>query len=212
MKLKIEGKIIIIYPHYNVNKKQNRFKCKIFNKTIYQPEIFKLAFTNNNNIRDEIIWNKLIKREISIKVAKKVEKFLIREKWNHHEDTVWSLLLHKYAKSMKCINKVLYIYEKNNESITKNTGTILELMNILNRHEAFELIFNKDTEILFFNTINNLIGIILRNSYFLKAVKTNEEIRFRIIKICSDFINRYESKQLNLNGIFSFLSKISSKS
>ena len=98
---------ITIFPHYNVNKKQNRFKCKIFNKTIYQPEIFKLAFTNNNNIRDEIIWNKLIKREISIKVAKKVEKFLIREKWNHHEDTVLSLLLHKYAKSMKSINKVL---------------------------------------------------------------------------------------------------------
>ena len=210
MKLKIEGKIIIIYPHYNVNKKQNRFKCKIFNKTIYQPEIFKLAFTNNNNIRDEIIWNKLIKREIFIKVAKKVEKFLIREKWNHHEDTVWSLLLHKYAKSMRCINKVLYIYEKNNESITKNTGTILELMNLLNRHEAFELIFNKDTEILFFNTINNLIGIILRNSYFLKAIKTNKEIRFRIIKICSDFINRYESKKLNLKVIFSFLSDISS--
>ena len=201
---------ITIFPHYNVNKKQNRFKCKIFNKTIYQPEIFKLAFTNNNNIRDEIIWNKLIKREIFIKVAKKVEKFLIREKWNHHEDTVWSLLLHKYAKSMKCINKVLYIYEKNNESITKNTGTILELMNLLNTHEAFELIFNKDTEILFFNTINNLIGIILRNSYFLKAIKTNKEIRFRIIKICSDFINGYESKKLNLKVIFSFLSHISS--
>ena len=111
---------------------------------------------------------------------------------------------------MKCINKVLYIYEKNNESITKNTGTILELMNLLNRHEAFELIFNKDTEILFFNTINNLIGIILRNSYFLKAIKTNKEIRFRIIKICSDFINRYESKKLNLKVIFSFLSDISS--
>jgi len=55
---------------------------------------------------------------------------------------------------MICIDKVIYIYEKNNESITKNAGTILELNNILNRHEAFELIFNKDSEILFFNTIN----------------------------------------------------------
>ena len=102
--------------------------------------------------------------------------------------------------------------KKKNESITKNAGTILELNNILNRHEAFELIFDKDSEILFFNTINKLIDIILKNPYFLKTVKTNEEIRFRIIKILSDFINRYETKQLNLKSIFSFLSEISSKS
>ena len=203
---------IIIYPYYNVNRKKNRFKCDIFNKTIYQPEIFKLAFNHYNYIYDEIIWNKLIKREIFIKVAKTVKKFMVRERWNHHEDTVWSLLSHKYAKSMKCIDKVLYIYEKNNESITRNIGTFRELDNLLNRHEAFELIFNKDTEIFFFNTIKKLIDIISRNPYFLETVKTNEEIRFRIIKILSDFINRYESKQLNLNGIFSFLSKISSKS
>jgi len=203
---------IIIYPYYNVNRRQNRFKCRILNKTIYQPEIFNSAFNSDNNILDEVIWNKLIKREIFIKVVKTLEKFMIRERWNHHEDTVWSLLSHKYAQSMICIDKVIYIYEKNNESITKNAGTILELNNILNRHEAFELIFNKDSEILFFNTINKLIDIILKNPYFLKTVKTNEEIRFRIIKILSDFIYRYETKQLNLKSIFSFLSEISSKS
>ena len=150
---------IIIYPYYNVNRKKNRFRCDILNKTIYQPEIFKLAFNHYNNIHDEIIWNKLIKREIFIKVAKTVKKFMVRERWNHHEDTVWSLLSHKYAKSMKCIDKVLYIYEKNNESITRNIGSFIELDNLLNRHEAFELIFNKDTEILFFNTIKNLIDM-----------------------------------------------------
>jgi glycosyltransferase involved in cell wall biosynthesis len=103
---------IIIYPYYNVNRKQNRFKCRILNKTVYQPEIFNLAFNRDNNIADEVIWNKLIKREIFIEVAKTLEKFMIRERWNHHEDTVWSLLSHKYAQSMECIDKVIYIYEK----------------------------------------------------------------------------------------------------
>jgi len=201
---------IIIYPHYNVNRKQNRFRCDIFNKTIYQPEIFKLAFTGHNNIRDEIIWNKLVKREIFIKVAKTLEKFMIKERWILHEDTVWSLLSHKYAQTMKCINKVIYIYEKNRGFITKNAGTFLELDNLLNKHEAFELIFNKDSEILFFNTINSLISSISTNPYYLKTVKTNEEIRFRIKKIISNFINRCESKQLNLKNINLFLSEISS--
>jgi len=201
---------IIIYPHYNVNKKQNRFKCDIFHKTIYQPEIFKLSFTGYNTIRDEIIWNKLIKREIFIKVAKILEKFMIKERWIHHEDIVWSLFSHKYAQSMKCIDKVLYIYEKNSESITRNTGTFLDLENLLNKYEAYELIFNKDSEIFLFNEINSLISFISTNPYYLKTVKTNEEIRFRIIKIISYFINRFESKQLNLKNIFSFLSEISS--
>lgn len=201
---------IIIFPHYNVNRRQNRFRCDIINKTIYQPEIFKLAFNRYNKIRDEIIWNKFIKREIYMKIIKIVGTFMTRERWIHHEDTVWSLLSHKYAKTMKCIDKVLYIYEKNSESITKNTGSFLELQNILSRHEAFELIFNKDSEILFFNSIDTLINTIWNNPFFLNITKTKEEIRFRLIKICSDFINRYESKKLNLKNVFLFLSEISS--
>ena len=30
------------------------------------------------------------------------------EKWNYHEDNIWSILINKYAQSMRCVNKLIY--------------------------------------------------------------------------------------------------------
>lgn len=159
----------------------------------------------NDNIRDELIWNKLVKRELFLNISKIMEKYIDGKKWNHHEDFIWSLLIHKYGTSMKCLNKYIYMYEKNSESITKNSGTQLELENMLNTHEMFGQIFEKNHEIYFYRTISNLINFIQSNELFSNLVKTNIEIKYRVIKICSNFINRVESKDLNYHKIFSFL-------
>ena len=54
----------------------------------------------------------------------------------------------------------------------------------------FGQIFEKNHEIYFYKTISNLINFIQSNELFSNLVKTNIEIKYRVIKICSHFINR----------------------
>jgi glycosyltransferase involved in cell wall biosynthesis len=198
---------LIIYNYYNVNRKMKRTRCEKYDKTLTQPEIFEIAFSNYK-VHDELIWNKIIKRKLLLKICKLLKKFIMGEKWNHHEDHVWSLLSHKLAKSMRCVDKIAYIYEKNEQSLSKNTGTIIELNNILKRHEAYEIIFDKNTEKYFFSSINDFITRIKNNNYFVNLLKTDEDLKLRAIKILSDFISRYEDKTLNIKRITSFLDSI----
>ena len=106
----------------------SKSKCHIYNQLITQPKVFNLAF-NNNIVEDDIIWNKLIKRNLLMKVKLLVEDYMYKENWNHHDDNVWSLFVHKYAKSMRCIRKIIYVHIQNKDSVTRNTGTLLELKN-----------------------------------------------------------------------------------
>ena len=109
---------------------------------------------------------------------------------------------------MRCIDKIAYIYEKNSDSVTRNTGTFLELKNLLNRHETYEIIFDQTTEKYFFSSINDLITLINKNNFYLSLVKADEEIKYRTIKIISNFINRYENKAFILKKIIAFLYSI----
>lgn len=200
---------IITFKYIDKKQKLILSKCQIYNQLITQPKIFNLAF-KNNLVNDDIIWNKLIKRKLIMKVMLLVDHYLYEGKWNHHDDNVLSLFVHKYAKSMRCLKKIIYVYERNKDSVTRNKGNLLELKNIIYRHENFAKIFDKDTEIFFLNTIYKLIYSINHNPLFLNIVKKKNDLKFRVIKIISDFINRYHSKKMNLKKIFKFLYKIES--
>ena len=139
---------------------------------------------------------------------KVIEKFIFGERWNHFDDFVWSVLSHKLAKSMRCVDKIAYIYEKNSQSITRHGGSVLELKNILTRHEVYEIIFDKNTEKYFYGSINELISKINHNKFFFNLVKTDEEIKIRTIKIISNYISLHEDKSLNTKRITSFLDSI----
>jgi len=62
-----------------------------FNK--YQFKIF-----------DYLMTNKFVKKEIFLKVLNEFKKKIYYNKWNYHEDNIWSVLLHKTAKLKKNIN------------------------------------------------------------------------------------------------------------
>ena len=198
---------LIIYNYYNVNRKMKRTRCNKYDKTLTQPEAFEIGFSNYQ-VSDELIWNKIIKRELILKICKLFKKFMMAERWIHHEDYAWSILSHKLAKSLRCVDKIAYIYEKNSQSITRHGGSVLELKNILTRHEVYEIIFDKNTEKYFYGSINDLISKIKHNKYFFNLVKTDEEIKFRTIKIISNYISLHEDKSLNIKRITSFLDSI----
>ena len=95
-------------------------KCSNYHKIYRQPELFESAFNTTYNLKDFLIWNKIIKREIYLKAYEIFREKIYGEKWNYHEDNIWSILVNKYAKSMRCINKLIYIYNDLNDSLTTN--------------------------------------------------------------------------------------------
>ena len=72
-----------------------------------QPKLFKSIFNQDNRLNDFLIWNKLIKREIFLKAFQSFKKRIYGEKWNYHEDNIWSILINKYAQSKRCIDKII---------------------------------------------------------------------------------------------------------
>ena len=135
-------------------------KCSNYHKIYRQPELFESAFNATYNLKDFLIWNKIIKREIYLKAYEIFKEKIYGEKWNYHEDNIWSILVNKYAKSMRCINKLIYIYNDLNDSLTtneypksiqiiflsiknlmKNRYNELELKNIIYRHQMYKELF-----------------------------------------------------------------------
>ena len=61
-------------------------------------------------------------------------------KWNYFEDDIWSILVHRYARSELCLDRLVYIYNYNNKSLMNKRFGIIEFQNILYRHEIYKKI------------------------------------------------------------------------
>ena len=85
-------------------------KCNNFHKIYRQPQIFESVFNSTFNLKDFLIWNKLIKKEIFLQALETFKSEIYGPKWNYHEDNIWSLLVNKFANKKICINKLIYIF------------------------------------------------------------------------------------------------------
>ena len=184
----------------NVNKKV--FKCTNFGKIIFQPEIFNSIFNSDNSLNDCLIWNKLIKKELLIKVYKLVIIHIYKKYWNYHEDNIWSIFVNKYARSKICIKKIIYLYNNNNDSLMRSRFERIEIINLLYRHEIFNNIFTKENEKKYLiSEIMELILIFETKKRFLKLIK-QEYIREKYINIFIDLCNNYKLSKTNNNKIY----------
>ena len=189
----------------NINKKV--FKCTNFGKIIFQPEIFKSIFNSDNSLNDYLIWNKLIKKELLIKVYKLIIIHIYKKYWNYHEDNIWSIFVNKYARSKICIKKIIYLYNNNNDSLMRSRFERIEIINLLYRHEIFNNIFTKENEKKYLiSEIMELILIFETKKRFLKLIK-QEYIREKYINIFIDLCNNYKLSKTNNNKIYSFFRK-----
>ena len=107
-----KSKVDVVSFSYLKNN-SNINTCFYYNNILKQPIILKIAFNNNNELEDSFIWNKLIRKKLLIKAYKIFKEKIYSVKWNYHEDNIWSILIHKYAKSMICIKNVIYNYKLN---------------------------------------------------------------------------------------------------
>ena len=110
---------------------------------------------------------------------------------------------------MKTIFGAFYIYNEYPDSLMKNRFNLIDLNNLIYRHEMYEKIFNsKDDskyivpEVLFF------FYYIIKIDTLVKLIKNNAKIKNSIKKILINFLNKFTCSKNNRKIIKNFLTEI----
>ena len=199
--------LILYLPERKKSEKFSEFNF-IFNKIIKQPKLLQLAFRKDDNIlRDFYITNKFIKRKLLENAYKIFKKYLFsNKKWNYFEDNIWSILTYKYANTSIFINKEIYYYYLNKESVMMNRGNILEMKNLLYRNEMYKEIFkNKKEEKYIIAGYEELLNIFNNN---INLIKENNDIKYLFIKNIKEFSNNYNISIEMRKKINNFINEI----
>jgi glycosyltransferase involved in cell wall biosynthesis len=185
------------------------FKCTNFDKILKQPKILENAFTKNNYFQDFVLWNKLVKRKLMLKSYEYFKSNIYSDKWNYGEDTIWSVLINKYAKSMICVKKIVYIYNLNKESLMLNQLNIIRIKNIFQYEKFFRQILNKKNEKKYIvGSINLIFNDLKKNNkkkLLLMKPKMDINIKEKLINLLKIYIENY---QIPYNIIIDFINII----
>lgn len=206
----IKGLKVDIISFGYLEKNEFILTCKSINKIEIQPSLFKNAFApGTNSINDYVLWNKLVKRSLLIKAYEKFKtKIYSNNKWNYGEDTIWSILINKNAKSKLCINKAIYLYKRNNDSLMNNRGNYIELKNRIYILEMYKIIFQKKREFKYI--IAHILEFIseISNNNLISLIKKNFLIKNYIIRILLYSIYNYQCPDNVIEKIGILLSNI----
>ena len=175
------------------------------NRIIKQPELFNSGFRNDLLI-DYYITNKLIKKNLFMKVYNIFKKKIYGKKWHYHEDNIWSILIRKYANTSIFINRIMYYYHTNNDSAMTNRYNDLELKNLIYKYDMYKEIFNSSSEEKYL--IAGYYDLFYNFEINVNKTKNNNEIKNMIIKKMKEFINNYKVSEDILKRIKSFLNSI----
>ena len=186
---------IIIFKKIKINT--NIINNSQFNQFIKKINLIRIK--SPMNIDNYIITNKFIKKKIIFKAYKSFKRKIYQNKWNYHEDNIWSIFISKYAKSKILLNKYLYLHLLNKESLMNNRGNIIELKNLIFRLEMIQIIYKNNK----FNIINDLL--FLTKKFKILIIK-DFEIKKKIIHLFIDFLFYSKLKKswsfINLIKIF----------
>ena len=101
--------------NYSVLFKETNYinKCPNNNEIVTQPKLYNTLFSEGGEIRDYLIGNKIMKREVYLKAYESFKIAIYNGKWNYFEDDVWNILVNRYAISKLCVDRLIYIYNNN---------------------------------------------------------------------------------------------------
>ena len=190
---------------YNTAKSNNSDIVRYLVKSIpfNKYQIKECDFFNKNQFKifDYLMTNKLVKKEIFLKVLNEFKKKIFYHKWNYHEDNIWSVLLHRTAKLKHDINKFVYIYKMNDQSliINKHKNSI-EFKNRVYLSQAYQDFNFKYQCTLIFKSM-----IYLGDYIKIKDIEIKNRIIHIAIKILESFVNNSDL----LNNINDNINKIS---
>ena len=152
---------------------------------------------------DVLITNKSINRKLILKVYNILKKKIYKNKWNYHEDNIWNILIRKYSNSSSILNKFIYIYKRNNESLMLNNDNINDVKNRVYRIKTIQEINNNYDINEFKKYYNNAI------KYFNNSIKINNEIRNILFHVSANFLSQYYYNETIYREINYAVNKIS---
>jgi glycosyltransferase involved in cell wall biosynthesis len=171
---------------------------------VNKSDSYYFNFLDNNqlNMVDTYITNKFVKRDIFIKALNEFKKEIYSNIWNFHEDNIWSYLVRKNANSIIILNRYIYYYKRNKDSLNKRMGNEIEIKHRYYRYKKLkEIDYNNSVE---YSLNNSLDDIEKYDNLF-----NNREIRTIVIHFFVNFLKLYSHKMLIYKRINSALNKIS---
>ena len=184
--------------------------CNTFYTKIEQPKLFEEVY-DELVIKDYFIVNKLMKREIFLKAYNLFEKYIYSNKWNYHEDNIWSFLVHKVASSKICVRKIIYVYNDNlnKASLMSNRGTLLEYKNIIYRFEMKKIILNNKNHYEYISReCNFLIYSINISDTFKINIKSNIDLQKRTVYNLKNCILKYNISEDNKKFVIDLINDL----
>ena len=207
-----------------------RYLIKIIPLNDYQIEESNKFNKNQFNMLDFFITNKFVKKKTILKAYEIFKSRIFSNKWNFHEDNIWNFLIRRSANTSSDINKFIYIYKMNDQSLMINKN-IVEIKNRLYLMKAFQELNIKfyDMFQFFGSTIRRCNNLILRdieikkkfihisihlfelyinNNFIIKSIKylVNKISENKII-IFNDFFDYLFDKYLIHISIYKFLAE-----
>ena len=200
---------IITFSFFNKKLNKNINVCNLKNIIQRQPELFFSIFARNNEIKDFYIWNKLIKRETFQRSYQAFKNEINTLKWNYYEDDIWNIFVNKFANSKLCIDRIIYIYNYNKDSLINKKEGKIEFQNLLYRHEMYKKLFsNKENEKFL---IAEYLFLLKRLEMQLdKLLLINDHnINNKFINDFKYFLGNYNCTDYQQNKILNFINSIS---
>jgi len=171
----------------------------------YKSEIKKINLMNKLQFqkKDFLITNKFIKREIFIMSYHFFKNNIYKYKWNYHEDNIWNILTRIYGKTSKIINKYIYIYKKNHDSLMINKkGNPIEIKNRIYRLQNFIKIiqiFQINNSNIYYDKYYNNYKKIYKE--YKSSLLPFNEIKNDLINISLSFLYIYNNRKDIINNI-----------
>ena len=177
-----------------------RYLIKIIPLNDYQIEESNKFNKNQFNMLDFFITNKFVKKKTILKAYEIFKSRIFSNKWNFHEDNIWNFLIRRSANTSSDINKFIYIYKMNDQSLMINKN-IVEIKNRLYLMKAFQELNIKfyDMFQFFGSTIRRCNNLILRDI----------EIKKKFIHISIHLFELYINNNFIIKSIKYLVNKIS---
>ena len=159
---------------------------------------------------DFLITNKFIKRKILLNAYKFFKSDIYKYKWDYHEDNIWNFLTRVYSHTSKIINKYIYIYKRNNDSLNIHKSYSIEMKNRIYRINAlFKVMQNNNinNSSLYYKKYYKDYLYIYRN--YNKSLLKSTEIKNYIINISFRFLKIYGDRKDITNEIYYIMNSFS---
>ena len=169
------------------------------------PNISSYKSTEKKRRVDYLITNKFSKREVLVKAYEVFAPRIHSHRWNFHEDNIWCYIIRKYAKKKVYIDRVMYIYLLNKESLMKKItySNILDIKNRIYLDEMLYKLFGRQIGLgrYFLNKVNG---------YYRAAAKSDRDIKVRLIHNLYSFMKVFKQKKINSDDLALGINKFSS--